>query len=73
MSHDLARLLLFIDLFSENLATGASLTGAILSCHVELSKSITTQENYSKHKEKKTIVAITISIFCRISGICQQH
>jgi len=26
----------FIYLFNDNLATGGSLTGAILSCHVEL-------------------------------------
>jgi len=29
---------IFIYLFNDNLATGGSLTGAILSCHVELSK-----------------------------------
>jgi len=28
--------LLFIYLFNDNLAAGGSLTGAILSCHVEL-------------------------------------
>jgi len=29
---------LFNYLFNDNLATGGSLTGAILSCHVEISK-----------------------------------
>jgi len=30
--------MLFIYLFNDNLATGGILNGAILSCHVELSK-----------------------------------
>jgi len=36
LSNTLWCILLFIYLFNDNLATGGSLTGAILSCHVEL-------------------------------------
>jgi len=44
---------LFNYLFNNNLATGGSLTDAILSCHVELSKYSTSQlqkkhEQYAK-------------------------
>ena len=40
---------LFIYLFYENLATGGSLTSAILSCHVELS-NYSTSKLQKKHK-----------------------
>ena len=43
---------LCIYLLDDNLTTGCSLTGAISSCHVELSENTTIQENNSKHKEK---------------------
>ena len=45
---------LFIYLFDDNLATGGSLTGATLSCHVELSKYSASklQKKTNKRKSK---------------------
>jgi len=38
-------------LFDDNLARGGSLTGAILSCHVELSKYNNARKTLKNHKE----------------------
>jgi len=55
---------LFIYLFFDNLATGGSLTGAILSCHVELSKYSTSklQKNII-HKTNKSALLESITTF----------
>jgi len=49
---------LIIYLFYDNLATGGSLTGAILSCHVELSKYSTSKLKKNTNNMQKEYTAL---------------
>jgi len=53
---------LFIYLFYDNLATGGSLTCAILSCHVELSKYSTTKFRKKTNNTQNEYTALLESI-----------
>jgi len=64
--------LLFIYLFYDNLATGGSLTCAILLCHVELSKYSTSKFQKKKNKQYAKRVHCFTVIY-HISEIRQQR
>ena len=64
--------LLFIYLFYDNLATGGSLTYAILLCHVELSKYSTSKFQKKKNKQYAKRVHCFTVIY-HISEIRQQR
>jgi len=63
---------LFLHLFDDNLATGGSLTGAILSCHVEISKHNARKTLKNKKEMQKRIHCI-IRIQYSISKLHQQY